>query len=37
MEFKKLIETRRSVRANAEAAAKEDIEAILTLAQQARS
>ena len=37
MEFKKLIETRRSVRAYAEAASKEDIEAILTLAQQAPS
>ena len=37
MEFKKLIETRRSVRAYASAASKEDIEAILSMAQQAPS
>ena len=37
MEFKKLIEMRRSVRAYASAASKEDIEAILELAQQAPS
>ncbi len=37
MEFKKLIETRRSVRAYASAASKEDIEAILAMAQQAPS
>ena len=37
MEFKKLIETRRSVRAYASAASKEDIEAILTMAQMAPS
>ena len=37
MEFSKLIETRRSIRAYASAASKEDIEAILTMAQQAPS
>lgn len=37
MEFKKLIEMRRSVRAYASAASKEDIENILELAQQAPS
>ena len=37
MEFNKLIETRRSVRAYASAASKEDIEAILAMAQQAPS
>ena len=37
MEFSKLIETRRSVRAYASAASKEDIESILEMAQQAPS
>ncbi|MBP5749606.1 MAG: nitroreductase family protein [Firmicutes bacterium] len=37
MEFSKLIERRRSIRAYAEPATKEDIEAILTMAQQAPS
>ena len=37
MEFSKLIETRRSIRKYASAASKEDIEAILTMAQQAPS
>ena len=37
MEFSKLIETRRSIRAYASAASKDDIEKILTMAQQAPS
>ena len=37
MEFKKLIETRRSIRKYGAPATKEDIEAILTMAQQAPS